>query len=146
LCILAGAAGILSTVARAAAEEAPAQGYVRRLDAVHDKLHLSQEQQALWDAARKKSIEVQVGVRASKIALTDLAETELERALPDLAMIARKLEEVEQHNLASERETRALWLKVYESLTPEQTAVARDAIKGALKRYRFLQNLRDRFL
>jgi hypothetical protein len=127
-------------------DEPPARGLVRHLDKLHDKLQLRPEQQWLWDTARQSSVRAQVESRAGKRAVTELSETELERPMPDLGLLSRRLEEFEQRNLAAERQTRALWLKVYETLSPQQIAVVREALKSELRRYKLLQNLRERFL
>lgn len=126
--------------------EPTAQGLVRHLDKLHDKLRLRPDQQTLWDLARQKSIEVQAEVRSGKRAMVELSETELERATPDLLMISRKFDELEQRNMALEHQVRPLWLKVYETLSTEQIGVVRDALKSELRRYKLFQNLRERFL
>jgi hypothetical protein len=145
--VLCLGAGVLapSLNANTSSDEPAAQGFVRHLDKLRDKLHLTPQQQALWDLARRKSIEAQAQVGAGKHAMTDLSETELERTIPDLGMIARRLEALEQRNLALNRETRALWLKVYETLAPERIAVVREALRSELRRYKVLQSLRERF-
>ena len=126
--------------------EPAAEGFVRHLDKLHDKLRLKPNQQPLWDLARQKSIETQAEVRNGKRAMVEFSETKLERAAPDLMLISRKFDELEQHNVMLESQVRPLWLKVYETLSPEQIGIVRDALKSELRRYKLFQNLRERFL
>jgi hypothetical protein len=143
LCLAAGALAPLLNASPVT--QAPAvPGFVRQLDKLHDKLRLRSEQQKLWNSARQISIQTQAELRAGKRALTELSETELERPAPDLGMLSRKLEALEQQNFAAEGETRTSWLKVYETLSPEQIGLVREALKSELKRYKLLQNLRER--
>jgi Spy/CpxP family protein refolding chaperone len=129
-----------------AKEEPAARGLLRELEKLHEKLHLKPEQETLWEIARRKSVETQTEVRAAKRALIEQSEIELERPTPDLGEIERKFEAVEQHNLLLERESRGLWLKLYDALTPEQKGIVRNALKSQLARYKLFQNLRQRFL
>ena len=126
--------------------EPAAQGFVRHLDKLHDKLRLKPDQQTLWDVARKKSIEVQTDVRNGKRAMVELSDAELEKPAPDLVMISRKFDELEQRNMALENQMRPLWLKIYETMSPEQVAIVREALKTELKHYKFFANMRERFM
>lgn len=125
--------------------EPAAQGLVRHLDKLHDKLRLKPDQQTLWILARQKSVEVQAEIRNGKHALVEMSEAELKHAAPDLAMISRKFDELEQKNKTLESQVRSLWLRVYETLSPEQNNIVRDAIKSELRQYKLFQNLRERF-
>ena len=132
-------------LANASKDDARATGLVRQLDKLRDKLQLRPDQQSLWDEARRKSIETQNGMRIEKHALIEFAETELDHPFPDLNEIARRVDAFEQRNAALQREIRDLWLKSYEVLSSQQKSTLRQSLKAELSRYKWLQNLRERF-
>jgi hypothetical protein len=55
-------------------------------------------------------------------------QTELAKSAPDLASLAALSDQVQQQNSGVRKQARAAWLALYDTLSPDQKLVVRDAI------------------
>src|SRR5271157_4338751 len=104
------------------------------LQRVQSELNLNTAQQQLWDAAVTQSKAARAAARQNFSQVESALQTELAKSEPDFAAVAAIGDGVRQQNEQLRKQTRDLWLALYATFTPEQKAVARDAVKSGLER------------
>lgn len=115
------------------------------LEAVKAQLNLNTSQQQQWDNAVTQGKTARDAARANFGTLKSAMQAELAKTEPDFSAVAAVADDVEQKNSALRKQARNAWLALYATFTPEQKAVARDAIKAKLNRMEhFRARLRER--
>lgn len=104
------------------------------LASVKAQLNLNTSQQQQWDAVMAQSKAAREASRANFAPVKAALQTELGKPEPDFAAVAALGDSVRQQNAALRKQTRDAWLALYANFTPEQKALARDAIKAGLDR------------
>lgn len=104
------------------------------LKQIHDKLHLTADQEKTWQTlaqeskdARKASWEQHKEMRAQ-------LKKELGKTEPDFAGLAARSDQLADERTRNRRQLRDQWLKFYAGLSVEQKAVVRDTIKSRLEK------------
>ena len=117
----------------------------KQLDELHDELHLSSEQESLWQSARMHSKQAERDIRENNRRFTRLSEQELASDAPRLSELSAALDDLLKQNQAMHKEVRTLWLGFYDGLAASQKRVVRDALQRQLARLKTFQQLRDFF-
>ena len=117
----------------------------KQLDELHDELHLSSEQESLWQSARMHSKQAERDIRENNRRFTRLSEQELASDTPRLSELSVALDDLLKQNQAMHKEVRTLWLGFYDGLAASQKRVVRDALQRQLARLKTFQQLRDFF-
>jgi len=104
------------------------------LQKIESQLNLNTSQQQQWDAVVAQSKAARATARASFAQVKSALQTELAKSEPDFAAVAALGDGARQQNEALRKQTRDAWLGLYATFTPEQKALARDAIKAGLDR------------
>jgi Spy/CpxP family protein refolding chaperone len=102
---------------------------------VKDQLNLNTSQQQQWDAALAQSKSAHASARSNGEQVKNAMQTELAKADPDFAAVAAVADSVEQQNSVVRKQARTAWLALYGTFTPEQKAIAKDAIKARSARF-----------
>ena len=97
-------------------------------------LKLNTSQQLQWDAVVAQTKAAHDAGRANFEQLKTALQAELAKAEPDFAAVATIADGVRGQHAALHKQTRDAWLALYATFTPEQKAVARDAIKAGIER------------
>jgi len=98
------------------------------------QLNLNTSQQQQWDNAVAQSVAVHDAVRASLEQVRAALQAELAKPEPDFAALATVADNTYRQNGAQHQQARDAWLALYSTFSPEQKAVARDAIKSGIGR------------
>ena len=98
------------------------------------ELNLNTSQQQQWDAVMVQTKASRDAGRASHDQLKSAMQAELAKPEPDFAALAGLADSVREQHATLHRQTRNAWLALYATFTPEQKAVARDAIKSGIDR------------
>jgi len=98
------------------------------------QLNLNTSQQQQWDSAIAQSTTARDAARASFGQVKAALQTELAKAEPDFPAIAAITDNASQQNATLHKQARDAWFALYATFSPEQKAVARDAIKAGLER------------
>lgn len=103
------------------------------LGKVQAQLNLNTSQQLQWDnvVAQRKS--ARAAARSNFEQVNTALQAELAKSEPDFAAVAAVTDGVQQQNAALHRQTRDAWLALYSTFSPEQKAIARDAIKAGIE-------------
>ena len=101
---------------------------------VKSDLKLNTSQQLQWDAVVAQTKAAHDAGRANFEQLKTALQAELAKAEPDFAAVATIADGVRGQHAALHKQTRDAWLALYATFTPEQKAVARDAIKAGIER------------
>lgn len=109
---------------------------------IHDKLHLSAEQEKTWQALAQKTKDMRMSGRDQRNEIKSQARQELDKAEPDLARIARLADQNMDEQTARRRQLRDEWLKLYTQLSPEQKLMVRDALKARMAK---MEMFREKF-
>lgn len=109
---------------------------------IHDKLHLTGEQEKTWQALAQKTKDMRMSGRDQRNEIKSQAKQELDKAEPDLARIAALADRSMDEQTARRRQLRDEWLKLYAQLSPEQKLVVRDALKARMAK---MDTFRDKF-
>jgi len=104
------------------------------LSRVKSDLKLNTSQQVQWDAVVAQTKAAHDAVRANFEQLKTALQAELAKPEPDFAAVAAIADGVRDQHAALHKQTRNAWLALYATFTPEQKAVARDAIKAGIAR------------
>lgn len=101
---------------------------------IKSQLNLNTSQQEQWDTVIAQSKVARETTRANFDQVKSALRGELAKPEPDFAAVATLADNVRQQNATLHRQTRDAWLALYANFTPEQKAVARDAIKTGIER------------
>ena len=104
------------------------------LGKIKSQLNLNTSQQQQWDVVAAQSRAAHETARANFAQVRSALQTELAKSEPDFAAVAALADSVRQQNGVLRAQTRDAWLALYATFTPEQKAVARDAIKSGIER------------
>ena len=96
-------------------------------------LKLNTSQQLQWDAVVAQTKAAHDAGRANFEQLKAALQAELAKPEPDFAAVAAAADGVRDQHAALHKQTRNAWLALYATFTPEQKAVARDAIKAGIE-------------
>lgn len=102
--------------------------------AVQAQLKLNTSQQQQWDNAVALSQAAHGEMRASFAQLKAATQAELAKSSPDLSSLATQADQLRQQTSPARAQARAAWLALYDTFSPEQKLVARDAINARLAR------------
>jgi len=97
-------------------------------------LKLNTSQQLQWDAVVGQTKAAHDAGRANFEQVKSALQAELAKPEPDFAAVAAIADGVRDQHAALHKQTRNAWLALYATFTPEQKAVARDAIKAGIER------------
>ena len=101
---------------------------------VKSDLKLNTSQQLQWDAVVAQTKAAHDTGRTNFEQLKTALQAELAKPEPDFAAVAAIADGVRDQHAALHKQTRNAWLALYATFTPEQKAVARDAIKAGIER------------
>ena len=104
------------------------------LGKVKSDLKLNTSQQLQWDAVIAQTKAAHDTGRTNFEQLKTALQAELAKPEPDFAAVATIADGVRGQHAALHKQTRDAWLALYATFTPEQKAVARDAIKAGIER------------
>jgi Spy/CpxP family protein refolding chaperone len=132
-------AALLASTLGAVALSVPAQPVhggspLEMLMMVKAQLNLNTSQQQQWDSAVAQSAAAHSAGRSNLQEVKAALQAELAKAEPDFAAVATIGDNVNQQNATLHGQARDAWLALYATFTPEQKAVARDAIKSGIER------------
>ncbi|HEX8011792.1 MAG TPA: periplasmic heavy metal sensor [Casimicrobiaceae bacterium] len=132
-------AALLAGTLGAVALSLPAQplhggSLLERLQTVKAQLNLNTSQQQQWDNAVAQSTAARAAARSNFAQVKAALQAELAKSEPDFAAVAAVGDSVSQQNMALRAQARDAWLALYATFSPEQKAVARDAIKAGIAR------------
>jgi Spy/CpxP family protein refolding chaperone len=97
------------------------------------QLNLNTSQQLRWDDVVAQGKLARAAAHASFEQINAALQVELTKSEPDFAAVAAVADSVQQQNAALRRQTRDAWLALYATFSPEQKAIARDAIKAGIE-------------
>jgi Spy/CpxP family protein refolding chaperone len=97
------------------------------------QLNLNTSQQLQWDNVMAQGESARAAAQANFEQVNTALQSELAKSEPDFAAVAAVAEGVQQQNAALHRQTRDAWLALYATFSPEQKALARDAIKAGIE-------------
>jgi hypothetical protein len=127
-------AAALCATMPARAQPLPHGSLLAMVGSIRAQLNLNTSQQQQWDAVVAQSKAARQAARANFAQLHTALQAELAKPEPDLAAVATVGDGVHQQNAALHKQVRDAWLALYANFTPEQKALARDAIKAGLDR------------
>jgi Spy/CpxP family protein refolding chaperone len=104
------------------------------LGKVKSDLKLNTSQQLQWDAVVAQAKAAHDAGRTNFNQLKTTLQAELAKPEPDFAAVAALADGVRDQHAALQKQTRNAWLALYATFTPDQKAVARDAIKAGIER------------
>ena len=130
---------LLFSTLGAVALPAPAQPVhggtpLEMLGRLKPQLNLNTSQQEQWNSAIAQSTAAHDAARASFEQVKAALQTELAKAEPDFVAIAAITDNASQQNATLHKQVRDAWLALYATFSPEQKAIARDAIKSGIER------------
>ena len=96
------------------------------------QLKLNTSQQLQFGNALAQSKAAHDAMRSGFAQLKTATQTELAKSAPDLASLAALSDQVQQQNSGVRKQARAAWLALYDTLSPEQKLVVRDAINARI--------------
>ena len=96
------------------------------------QLKLNTSQQLQFGNALAQSKAAHDAMRSGLAQLKTATQTELAKSAPDLASLAALSDQVQQQNSGVRKQARAAWLALYDTLSPEQKLVVRDAINARI--------------
>ena len=129
---------LLWSILGAVALPAPAQPMhggtpLEMLARLKPQLNLNTSQQQQWDSAVAQGKAAHDAARANVEQVKAALQTELAKAEPDFVAIAAMTDSASQQNATSHKQVRDAWLALYATFSPEQKAMARDAIKSGIE-------------
>jgi Spy/CpxP family protein refolding chaperone len=104
------------------------------LGTLDSQLNLNTSQQQQWSTAVALTATARDAMHASIDQGRAALATELAKAEPDFASLVAASRAARQQTAALHRQALDAWLALYATFTPEQKAVARDAIKAGIAR------------
>jgi Spy/CpxP family protein refolding chaperone len=132
--LLALTLGALASAA--SAQPVPGGSLVEMLGALRAQLDLNTSQQQQWDNAAALSAAARSAFRASLQDRRAAVQAELAKPEPDFASLAAATDAAKQQLSVLHEQARDAWLALYATFTPEQKAIARDAIKARIAQIR----------
>lgn len=100
--------------------------------ALQAQLKLNTSQQLQFNNALAQSKAAHDAMRSGFAQLRTATQTELAKSAPDLASLAALSDQVQQQNSGVRKQARAAWLALYDTLSPDQKLVVRDAINARI--------------
>jgi hypothetical protein len=94
------------------------------------QLKLNTSQQLQFNNALAQSKAAHDAMKSGFAQLKAATQTELAKSAPDLASLASLSDQVQQQNSGVRKQARAAWLALYDTLSPDQKLVVRDAISA----------------
>ena len=128
--LLGAALCALGSIASAAPIHA--DGPIEMLGALRSQLDLNTSQQQQWDNAAALSSAARSAFRSHMQERRSAVQAELAKAEPDFASLAAASDAAIQQLSALHKQARDAWLALYATFTPEQKAIARDAIRDRI--------------
>lgn len=111
--------------------------------AIHDRLQLSPDQEARWQAIQAEAKNLRVQRRQGFQQLRQLLHTELAHPEPDLARVAQFKDQMEDRNLQAARALQSKMLDLYATMNPGQKAIVKEVIQTRLaKMHQRMQEMR----
>lgn len=105
---------------------------VEMLGSLRSELNLNTAQQQQWDNAAALSRTARSAFRSSMQERRSAVQAELAKAEPDFASLAAASDATTQQVSMLRKQARDAWLALYATFTPDQKAIARDAIKDRI--------------
>ena len=99
---------------------------------LRDQLNLNTSQQMQFDNALAQSKAAHQAMRDGFAQLQAAAQTELAKSSPDLRALAALSDQVRDQASGPRKDARAAWLALYDTLSPDQKLVVRDAINARI--------------
>lgn len=99
---------------------------------LHEKLHLSAEQEKTWQDLQKQGMARRKSAFAQHKEMRAQFQQELDKKEPDLAGLSERMDQAADERVKTMRELRGEWLKLYASLSAEQKGIVRDVLKARL--------------
>jgi Spy/CpxP family protein refolding chaperone len=99
-----------------------------------EKLNLTPDQRAQWDAMVQKSKAQFEAMRKAHHEMHEAMKAEMAKPEPDLAALAAKGDATRARGMAAHKELRDGWLKLYATMSPEQKGVVKQAIIWHMKK------------
>jgi len=96
------------------------------------QLKLNTSQQLQFNNAMAQSKAAHDAMRSGLGQLKAATQAELAKSAPDLASLAALSDQVQQQNSGVRKQARAAWLALYDTMSPEQKLVVRDAINARI--------------
>jgi hypothetical protein len=96
------------------------------------QLKLNTSQQLQFNNALAQSKAAHDAMKSGFAQIKAATETELAKSAPDLASLAALSDQVHQQNSGVHKQARAAWLALYDTLSPDQKLVVRDAINARI--------------
>jgi Spy/CpxP family protein refolding chaperone len=135
--LLAAATPLLAPAARAQGMM-PMMPMGHHADRMAEKLKLTPDQRAQWDAMVQKSKAQMEAMRKQHHEMHEAMKAELAKPEPDLAALAAKGDAARESGMAAHKELRDGWLRLYATMTPEQKGMVKKAIIWHMKRMRHM--------
>jgi periplasmic protein CpxP/Spy len=104
------------------------------LASVKGQLSLNTSQQVMWDNAAAATQAARQTGRAGMEQVHAALTAELAKAEPDFAAVAAAGDAAQANAQAVRKQVRDQWLALYNTFTPAQKAVVRDAVKARIDR------------
>ena len=105
---------------------------VMTIAGLKSQLNLNTSQQTMWDNAIATGKSARDAARANYQKVRDTLTTELAKAEPDLGAVAAASDAARDAATAAHRQVRSAWLNLYNTFTPDQKAVFKNAIADHL--------------
>jgi Spy/CpxP family protein refolding chaperone len=99
-----------------------------------ERLKLTPEQKAQFDALVQKAKAQQEAMRAAKHEMHEAVKAEFEKPAPDLAALAAKADAMHAKGAAAHKELRDGWLKLYAGMSLEQKGEVKKALIWHMKK------------
>lgn len=96
------------------------------------QLKLNTSQQLQFDDALAQTRAARSSMRGGSSQLKAATQSELAKTAPDLASLAALSDQVQQQNSGLRKQARSAWLALYDSMSPDQKLVVRDAISARI--------------
>ena len=103
------------------------------LGRVQPELSLNTSQQSQWDNVIAQGKSARAAARANFEQVNTALQAELLKSEPDFAAVAAVADWAQEQNAVLRRQTRNAWLALYATFSPEQKAIAREAIKTGIE-------------
>ena len=112
----------------------PGGDFVQAIAGLKSQLNLNTSQQAMWDNAVAQSKSAGDAARANFGKMHTALTAELAKPEPDLAAVAAVSDDVHGANETLRKQTRAAWLAIYATFSPEQKSVVKQALTDRMSK------------
>jgi Spy/CpxP family protein refolding chaperone len=99
-----------------------------------ERLKLTPEQKAQWDALMQKAKAQHEAMRAAHHEMHEAVKAEFEKPAPDLAALAAKGDAMRAKGMAAHKELRDGWLRLYAGMSLEQKGEVKHALIWHMKK------------